>query len=128
MTDSMRHAEQMIADSPERLARIADTWRRHPDVAFDDIEALVDEELAAEQAEERERAARASELVGSAGAFWRCRACGTDIGPGIADAYCGECRAAAYLLAAEAALADVLPDGRTRRAAIEADLAARQKA
>jgi hypothetical protein len=117
-----------VTNTPERQRRIAQAWERDPTATLDDVVARVDADLEAEHAEETERAARADTLADSVAAFWSCRACRAAIAPGVRDGYCDRCRTAAHVLAGLAALDDRLDDGRTRRDAIETELAARQKA
>jgi hypothetical protein len=108
-------------NTAERAQRVAQVWRSDPHLTEREVYAIVDAELAAEAEERAEADARSRETVASANGFWVCRACGTDIGPGVRDGYCTECRAGAAVLRGLNALDDDI-GGRTRRQLIEANL------
>jgi hypothetical protein len=104
-----------------RAQRIAQVWKADSHLTAEQVDQIVDAELAAEAAEHAEADARSREMAASANGFWVCRACGTGIGPGVRDSYCTDCRSGAAVLRGLRALDDDI-GGWTRRQLIEANL------
>jgi hypothetical protein len=103
----------------EALDRRRQIWDRQPDLHYDEVITLANAELAAEQAEEAERHAKAKEITDSMSALWSCGCCAGNAGPGAQDGLCPDCRPVVARVIAERR-ASQLVNGRSRRELAEA--------
>jgi hypothetical protein len=111
----------------QRAQRIAAVWKSDPHLTQEQVDQIVDAELAAEAAEQAERTAHVDELAASMTALaFACGACGSSRLPSARDGLCEPCRAVNYVLAAEAA-ADETINGHTRREWVDAYRARRAR-
>ncbi len=109
-----------IANSPERQARIAGFWGRHPDWIFEDVADLVDAELADEAEAAVVAATKTREMTDS---FARMTVCPVpDCGGntlGSRDGLCDSHSRIAYAVRVEREAAQMV-NGRTQRQIVEA--------
>ena len=104
----------------ERHERIAAEFERRPDATIDEVEAIVDAQLADEAAARAETDAETHELDAAMLAMtYRCGACGQNTRDSVSDAFCPACRAVNYVQEADEA-GQELVNGTTRRELVEA--------
>jgi hypothetical protein len=101
-------------DTRDRLARISALWERRPDWSEAQVRAQVDDELAAEAAQQAELDRFSAEMGASLDAMLSCPACGQPAASGL----CGDCSRVAQLIALERAAAKPA-NGQDRRQLVE---------
>jgi len=114
-------------NTPERQRRIAEVWQRNQHLTEAEVHEAVDRQLAAEAVQQAEGQRWADEMAASAIALTACGVPGCGNGKTPRTGLCEAHSRVLYVIEAETAGAEPLPDGRTVRDWIT-DLAAERRA
>jgi hypothetical protein len=127
MTNERKANAMTVTNSPERQRRIAELWSARPGMTETEVADQIDADLGVEAEAEAEGQARAEEFSRSFAAMTTCAVPGCPHGKLARTALCETHSAVLYLVEAETAAGETLPDGR-RVGDWISELAARRRA